>query len=49
MKKIRMMIARWLYRIVTLLVKYQYHLINFADLLDNGQVDDSIKEDRNEQ
>ena len=45
MKKIRITIAKILYNLVTVLVKYQYHLITFADLLDNGKADQSIKED----
>ena len=45
MKKIRLVLAKVLYNLVRILVKYQVHLINFADLLDNGAVDDSIKED----
>ena len=46
MKKFRLTLARILYKLITALVKYQYHLISFADLLDHGKIDDSIKEDK---
>ena len=46
MKKFRLALARILYKLVTFLVKYQYHLVTFADLLDDGKINDSVKEDQ---
>lgn len=45
MNKIRMAIAKWLYKIVRWLVKNQAIVVGFADLIDNGKLDNSIKEE----
>ena len=45
MKKIRLALARFLFHMVRILVKYQWHIMTFADLLDNGVADGSIKEE----
>lgn len=45
MRKIRLALARFLFNFVRILVKYQYHIMTFADLLDNGVADGSIKEE----
>lgn len=45
MTKVRLAIAKWLYKIVKWLVKNQAIIMGFADLIDNGKLDNSVKEE----